>query len=78
MIYFLTSYLSELRQYLVDFGALDGLLILFFIFGHCGIWKLYNKNIKGKQAEIDRMAQDIRELREYFMKILNSQFPLKP
>ncbi len=72
-----TSVLGEIRQYLESFGPLNGLLILFFIFGHYWIWNLYNKNIRGKQAEINRMAQDIKDYREYFMNILNIKTPLK-
>ena len=67
----LSSVLHEIRDFIVNFGITDGLLILFFVFGHYWIWKLYNKNILGKQQEIDRMAQDVREYREYFMNIIN-------
>lgn len=69
----LSGLLDSIRTYINDFGIANGLLILFFIFGHYAIWTLYKRNIKGKQEEINRIAAENREYRERFTKLIDDK-----
>lgn len=69
--------ISYISDFLNDFGVLDGLLILFFIFGHLAIYKLYIKNIKSKQEEINRIALENREYREIFINLIEQRLNIK-
>lgn len=58
------SFFSTIKEFTKEFGILKGTAVLFFWLAHWYIRHLYLANIKGKQEEINRMAESLKEFRE--------------
>lgn len=57
----------------ISLGVTNGLFVIFFCVAHLFIYWLYSGRLKDRQKEIDRMAEDCRQLREFFMKKLEEK-----
>lgn len=55
------------------FGLNKGLFILFFLGMHVWVYVLYKGRLDDRQKEIDRMAEENRNFREFFMKKLGEK-----
>lgn len=62
-----TKYLSFITETLKTFGLTRGLFVVFFLGMHIWVYCLYKGRLDDRQREIDRMANEYRELREFFM-----------
>jgi hypothetical protein len=51
-------------------GPFQGLLLVVIFFLHWMVYRLYMQNIKGKQEEINRMAEDSKDLRKNYKELL--------
>jgi HAMP domain-containing protein len=55
---------ESITQSFKDFGITKTLFALFFFWAHWYVRQLYLRNLKDKQGEIDRMAQNLKEMRD--------------
>jgi uncharacterized membrane protein len=63
--------LKEALSLIRELGLFKGLFAVFFIMMHAWVFSLYCGRIKDRQKEIDRLAEDNREYRDRFLKILD-------
>ncbi len=57
-----------------EVGFANALFIVFFLIAHIVIFGMYRGRIKDRQAEIDRLAQDNRDYRMRFLRLLDKKF----
>lgn len=53
-----------------EVGYERGLFAVFFLLAHRWIFKMYKDRLDDRQNEINRMAEENREYREYFMQFI--------
>lgn len=64
----------DIIELIKNIGLYKTLFSIILLSCHFFIFKLYNRNLKDKQNEIDRMAEDNRLYRDRFMKLLDDKF----
>lgn len=64
---------SDILEFTKEFGLVNGGFAVFFFLAHIWIFRLYSARVADRQTEIDRLADDNREYRERFLKILDAQ-----
>ncbi|MBE7444733.1 MAG: hypothetical protein HS132_05590 [Planctomycetia bacterium] len=69
---------QTIKSYIVSFGIVKGLFVIFFFGAHAWIYLSYRGRLKDRQAEINRLAADNREYRERFLYLLDNKFGYKP
>ena len=65
--------LNFIKDILNAFGLNKGLFIIFFLGMHVWVYVLYKGRLDDRQKEIDRMAEENRNFREFFMKKLGEK-----
>ena len=55
-------------------GLAKTLFVIILLSCHFFIFKQYNERLKDRQIEIDRLANDNREYRDRFLKLLDKKF----
>jgi hypothetical protein len=58
-------------EILKAFGSVEGLFLIIILILHFAVFGLYKANIKGKQGEIDRMAEDVKDLRKNLIQLMD-------
>ena len=56
----------DVLEILKAVGSVEGLFLIIILILHYAVYRLYRENIKGKQKEINRMAEDVKDLRKTF------------
>lgn len=65
--------LNFIKDILNAFGLNKGLFVIFFLGMHVWVYILYKGRLDDRQKEIDRMAEENRHFREFFMKKLGEK-----
>jgi hypothetical protein len=56
---------------IAQFGWAKGTLTVFFWAAHYAYYRSFKGRLNDRQSEIDRLAKDNHEYRDYFMKLLD-------
>ena len=65
--------LSFISKTLESFGVIRGLFVIFFLGMHVWVYRLYKGRLDDRQKEINRIADENRDLRNFFMKKLEEK-----
>jgi hypothetical protein len=65
--------LDQVGALIQKLGWAKGILTIFFIGAHWWIYRLYEGRLNDRQRQIDRVAEENREYRERFLKLLDRE-----
>jgi len=69
---------DNILEFVKALGWTKGVFTIFFFMAHGWIYNLYRGRLNDRQKEIDRIAEENREYRERFLKLMDKAFSYSP
>lgn len=69
-----SQFFDSVLNFIKTLGWTKGVFTIFFFLAHGWVYKLYNLRMDDRQKEIDRLAEDNKDYRVRFLKILDKNF----
>jgi cbb3-type cytochrome oxidase subunit 3 len=65
-----------IKDFVQTFGWVKGVFTIFFFGAHYWVFRLYNARLKDKDDQIKKLAEENKEYRDRFTKMLDDHFKL--